>query len=226
MVSCQNCDAPVAASAERCENCGAKLLHRRVIFGAPRPEDFALTAEEPFDTKDGTPEGGSWDFPVRAADSQSYSPVLEPPRPPVYGGFFRRAIALLIDCILLALITSIMAGLAYVGYKVGLAAHQRGISAATAAPLASLTTAAATFLAMAYFVLFHGMDGRTPGKWLMRLRVVGPDNERVGYVRACVRWIIMVLFAPLLLGLLWVIWSGEKRAWHDYLARTWVVVEE
>jgi uncharacterized RDD family membrane protein YckC len=27
------------------------------------------------------------------------------------------------------------------------------------------------------------------------------------------------------LGILWIVWSREKRAWHDFLARTWVVRE-
>ncbi len=46
MINCQNCDAPVLPSAERCEKCGAKLLNRRVVFGAPRREDFTLTPDD------------------------------------------------------------------------------------------------------------------------------------------------------------------------------------
>ena len=26
-------------------------------------------------------------------------------------------------------------------------------------------------------------------------------------------------------GFLWVLWQGEKRGWHDFVARTWVVHE-
>jgi uncharacterized RDD family membrane protein YckC len=226
MTICQNCDAPVEPSAERCEKCGAKLLHRRVIFGAERAEDFTLTAEEAFDLKEGTDDGESWDFPTRHQPSQIFVPPVQAASPRVYGGFFRRALALLLDCLFIALITAIMTALAYVGYKVGLAAHQRVISHATFGPLASFLTSAATFLSMAYFVIFHGMDGRTPGKWVMRLRVVGEDHERISYRRACLRWLVMVLLAPVLLGFLWVIWSREKRAWHDYLARTWVVIDQ
>jgi len=80
-------------------------------------------------------------------------------------------------------------------------------------------------LATVYFVLFHGMDGKTIGKWFLSLRVVGAERERIGYRRACLRWIGSLAFAPLLLGFLWVLLSREKRAWHDYLARTWVIRE-
>ncbi|PYJ14581.1 MAG: RDD family protein, partial [Verrucomicrobia bacterium] len=33
----------------------------------------------------------------------------------------------------------------------------------------------------------------------------------------------VVSVAPLGLGFLWIIWSREKRGWHDFLARTWVI---
>jgi uncharacterized RDD family membrane protein YckC len=39
------------------------------------------------------------------------------------------------------------------------------------------------------------------------------------------RWIATLVLAPLLLGFLWVFLNREKRAWHDYLAGTWVVRE-
>jgi len=222
MPNCQNCDAWVEPPAERCEKCGAKLLHRRVMFGAPRREDFNLVSEEPFEL-DQHVEAEEWRFPTETEPR----PITE--EPPVaarrYGGFFLRATALLIDCFVVAMLALVMALLAYVGYKVGLAAHQRPITGSTLMPLATLLTAASSFLAMSYFVVFHGMDGKTVGKWFLGLRVVGADNERIGYRRACLRWIAAVALAPLLLGFLWVLWSREKRAWHDYLARTWVVRE-
>jgi uncharacterized RDD family membrane protein YckC len=224
MPNCQNCDAWVEPTAERCERCGAKLLHRRVVFGAPRREDFNLVSEEPFEL-DQRVEAEDWRFPTES----EIPPITEeradlaPARR--YGGFFLRATALLIDWFVVAMLALVMALMAYVGYKVGLAAHQRPITQSAMMPLATLLTAASTFLAMSYFVLFHGMEGKTIGKWFLSLRVVGAENGPIGYRRACLRWLASVAFAPLLLGFLWVLWSREKRAWHDYLARTWVVRE-
>jgi uncharacterized RDD family membrane protein YckC len=223
-MNCQNCDATVSPTAEHCEKCGAKLLHRRVVFGGPRPEDFSLTPEDPFEFNR-SEDGEEWQFQTRreiplTLDTPAQMRVVRR-----YGGFFRRAMALLIDFLVVALLSVVMGLLAYIGYKVGLAAHQRAVSGATMLPLITLLTAASTFLAMSYFVVFHGMAGKTIGKWLMSLRVVGADDERIGYRRACLRWIAAVVFAPVLLGFLWVFWNRERRAWHDYLARTWVIRE-
>lgn len=225
-MNCQNCDAAVLPSAETCEKCGAKLLNRRVIFGAPRREDFSLTREEPFEL-DRPVDADTWQFPV-GAEIPLVAPGAEAPAKPAvprYGGFFRRAAAFLIDCLVVIMLALVMGLMAYVGYKVGLAAHQRTITGAALLPLVSLLTTATTMLATVYFVLFHGMDGKTIGKWFLSLRVVGAENERIGYRRACLRWIGSVALAPLLLGFLWVLLSREKRAWHDYLARTWVIRE-
>jgi uncharacterized RDD family membrane protein YckC len=221
-MNCQNCEAPVAASAERCEACGAKLLNRRQVFGAARPEDFNLTPEEPFEF-DQLKESEDWQF-TRESEIPAFAAMR--PEPVVfYGGFFRRGIALMIDGFVLIVLSALMGLLAYVGYKVGLAAHQRSLAGPAMVPLVSLFTAAASFLAMSYFVLFHGREGKTVGKWFLGLRVVGVGNQPIGYGRACLRWIAGVVLAPLLLGFLWVLWSREKRAWHDYLAGTWVIRE-
>jgi uncharacterized RDD family membrane protein YckC len=224
MINCQNCEEPVSPSAERCEKCGAKLLHRRLVFGASRREDFNLTPEEPFEFNEAT-DGPAWEIPSRPEPPPPIDIPAEPARAQHHGGFFRRALALLIDFFVIAFLSAVMALMAYVGYKVGLTAYQRTVTGAAMMPLLTMLTAASTFLSMGYFVLFHGMEGKTPGKWLLRLRVVGAENERIGYRRACLRWIAMVAFAPVLLGFLWVLWSREKRAWHDYLARTWVIRE-
>ena len=225
MTNCQNCEAPISPSATRCEKCGAKLLHPRVLFGAPRREDFTLTTtEEPFEFNEPT-DANDWRFPKQGEPEIIAEAPAEVTHGHRYGGFFRRALALLFDVFILALLSAVMGLLAFVGYKVGLAAHQRAVSGPTLMPLLTLLTAAGTFLSMSYFVVFHGMEGKTIGKWCLNLRVVGAHKERIGYRRACFRWIATVVFAPLLLGFLWVLWSREKRAWHDYLAGTWVIRE-
>jgi uncharacterized RDD family membrane protein YckC len=60
---------------------------------------------------------------------------------------------------------------------------------------------------------------------MLGLRVVGPAQQSISHRRALLRWIGLVGFAGASIGLscLWILWSGEKRAWHDYLAGTWVI---
>lgn len=228
-MNCQNCDAPVLVSDENCEKCGAKLLHRRIFPRVPKHEDFVLTAEEPsIDVEESAKDDEDWQFTPRP-ESQAASGVTLSKEEPVselrWGGFFRRTGAFIIDLVMIALLSVLMGVTAYIGYKVGLAAHNRFISWNSAAPLMSFLTLASMGLATAYFVVFHGMEGKTIGKWLLGLRVVGAEQSPITYRRALLRLIGTVGFglASFGLSLFWILWQREKRGWHDFLARTWVI---
>jgi uncharacterized RDD family membrane protein YckC len=222
-MNCQNCDAPVLPSDERCERCGAKLLHRRAFLGAPNREDFALTGDEPAsDLEESAPDTGP---EFSHSSGFASAPVGLESTPSRYGGFWRRLFAFAIDLVVIFFLCSVMGVMAYVGYKVGLAAHHRAVTLGNASPLVVFLTFSGVFLATAYFVVFHGMDGQTIGKAVFHLRVVGPDQQRISYRRALLRWIGTFGLGAASIGLsaLWILWSREKRAWHDYLARTWVI---
>ncbi len=233
-MKCQNCEAEAPAEAERCENCGAKLLVRRVILGAPRNREFTLTAEaEPESAETESGEMGQsiasedWQFPGRIeALAPTANPAAVLPETP-YGGFSRRLVALLIDFVVVLLLSAVMGVMAFIAYKVGLAAHGRLVSWDTAVPLMVFLTGGMMLLGTAYFVVFHGMEGKTVGKWLLGLRVVGTAQQPISYRRALLRWFAAVGLGCVSIGLsfLWILWSGEKRAWHDVLARTWVIRE-
>jgi len=229
-MNCQNCDAPVLASDERCERCGAKLLHRRIFFGAPKNDQFALTSDEPEQESTERPPDDELEFLPRSEYARARPSVVldRAPTPErSYAGFWRRLGAFIIDVLIISLFCAVMAFMAYVAYKVGLAAHQRKVSFGNAAPLMSFLTFGVVLLASAYFVVFHGMGGQTIGKSLLRLRVIGSEQDRVTYGRALLRWVGTVGFGFLSFGMsfLWIIWSREKRGWHDFLARTRVIRE-
>jgi len=227
-MKCQNCDTEVPDDSERCEKCGAKLLVRRVVLGLPRNEDFTLTAEAEPSAVDETVEHDEWQFPARSeAPAASAEALIEAPPAIRYGGFFRRIGAFIVDASAILLLSTLMGAMAYIGYKVGLAAHGRVVSWDNATPLIAFLTVGALVLAAGYFVVFHGMNGQTIGKWMLGLRVVGAARQPISYRRALLRWIGMVGlgFASMGLSVLWILWSGEKRAWHDFLACTWVIRE-
>ena len=142
-----------------------------------------------------------------------------------WGGFFRRCCALFVDFLMLGLFSLLLFYLASVGYRVGMAAHKRSLSWGNLSGLFHILGVAWLFLVCGYFVLLHGLDGRTVGKWLFGLRVVGVDHERITYGQALIRWTAALLSAPLLVGFLRILWNREKRGWHDLLARTWVIRE-
>ena len=182
-MNCQNCNAPVLETDESCEKCGAKLLHPRIFPRAPKHEDFVLTAEEPaVDVEEPAKEDEDWQFSPRA-ELQAAPQVTLAKEEPVselrWGGFFRRTGAFIIDLMMIALLSVLMGVTAYIGYKVGLAAHNRFISWNSAAPLISFLTLASMGLTTAYFVVFHGMEGKTIGKWLLGLRVVGAEQSPI-----------------------------------------------
>jgi uncharacterized RDD family membrane protein YckC len=197
-----------------------------VIFGQRRQE-FTLTSEENrFEVSE----------PADSAQPQfAHEPTATPSQPSIgaqtnltteirWGGFFRRVFAFLVDAVMVLLLSAAMGLLAYVGYKVGLAAYGRSITWQRATPLFAFLTWGWIFLITGYFVLFHGMEGQTIGKWLLGLRVVGLDRRMITYRQAFLRALAtLVAFAPFGLGILWILWSPEKRGWHDFLARTWVV---
>ena len=227
-LKCQNCEAPVVAADELCGKCGAKLLHRRVLLGVPKPENFSLTAEENKPDVEEDAGGDDWQFPTQAELTRFGTlkrPTPESPAGVSWGGFFRRAYALSIDLFVIALLSSIMGAMAYVGYKVGLSAHGQVISGDNAAALFAILTLGWLGLIGAYFIVMHGLGGQTIGKMLLGLRVVGDDRQPPSFRQAALRWLAAVGFAPIGLGFLWVLWQSEKRGWHDFVARTWVVRE-
>ena len=77
-----------------------------------------------------------------------------------------------------------------------------------------------------YLILFDaGPRGATPGKRLLRIRVVDEGGApRIGYRRAAVRRAIWFLGGLCLyVGWLWVFFDRQRRAWHDKAAGTLVV---
>ncbi|MFC1522662.1 adenylate/guanylate cyclase domain-containing protein [Elusimicrobiota bacterium] len=76
-----------------------------------------------------------------------------------------------------------------------------------------------------YQVIFLRLRSATPGKMLMRMKVVKyPDRTRLGIremlIRACVSVISGIVFA---IGYFWAIKQKDKRCWHDLMAETVVV---
>jgi uncharacterized RDD family membrane protein YckC len=75
-----------------------------------------------------------------------------------------------------------------------------------------------------YFVFFLSTTGQTVGMALMGLRVVTITGLRVRPGRALLRTLCYGLsLAPLGLGFLWVLGQDQRQAWHDRIARTYVL---
>jgi uncharacterized RDD family membrane protein YckC len=85
---------------------------------------------------------------------------------------------------------------------------------------------ASVFLIPTYHVLFWIYDGRTPGKWLLGIRVVTSKGGPIGPSRAILRFLaISVSIAPLLAGMWAIAFDKRRRAFHDRIAATLVVYD-
>lgn len=77
-----------------------------------------------------------------------------------------------------------------------------------------------------YFVMFWSLTGRTIGKWLLGLRVIGHDGHPPTISRSIVRVVGYGLSAIVFwLGYIWVLVDDDRQAWHDHMARTWVIYD-
>jgi uncharacterized RDD family membrane protein YckC len=77
-----------------------------------------------------------------------------------------------------------------------------------------------------YFVMFWALTGRTIGKWFMGLKIIGENGRAPTIGRSLIRLVGYGLSALVFwLGYAWVIVDDERQAWHDHMAKTWVVYD-
>jgi uncharacterized RDD family membrane protein YckC len=138
-----------------------------------------------------------------------------------YGGFPSRAVAYVIDTLVITISTS-----------VGILITSATINALfpTHKPLDVspwLYALILTWVGGAYFVGFWTFTATTPAMWIFGLRVRRINGERVGILRAIVRYLAFGLSALCFgLGFLWVLFDRRHMAWHDKIARTLVPYHE
>jgi uncharacterized RDD family membrane protein YckC len=147
----------------------------------------------------------------------------------LYGGFWRRLLAFMIDktivyalCLSISLIVLLAAGLG------------SDILTISASPLEKISRGAGAFaflsvflsiiIDMTYFTWFHGISGQTPGKMLLRLRVIGANGKPITPGTAFLRWTGYLLSGLVFFsGFLWIAFDRRKQGWHDKIALTLVV---
>ena|SRR3989344_6723183 len=136
-----------------------------------------------------------------------------------YAGFWIRLAAKLIDLFILALL------LALPFYLLNFLA--------TGSPIPKELPTFVYIYIFLWFIIFILYDiyfikkyNATPGKMIMRIKVVKADNSSVTWATSIVRWIIYKLGSGwwvLFLGVLWIIWDEKKQGWHDKVANTYVI---
>lgn len=149
-------------------------------------------------------------------------------------GFWRRYAAYAVDSLIMAIPSSVVLQ----PYDAWSDAFTRGLLARTADAAASQALAArleiadilvGALLAQAVMALpaavcLASRWQATPGKLLFRLCVSDPHLDRLGFRQALLRECLKVPSAAIL-GLGWLAagWRGDRRAWHDLWADTYVM---
>jgi uncharacterized RDD family membrane protein YckC len=88
--------------------------------------------------------------------------------------------------------------------------------------------ALAAVLVLVAYSYFEGRFGKTPGKWLLRIRVLGTDLRPCGFGRALLRNLLTLVdgFFNFLVGALLVALTENWQRLGDLAARTIVVTDE
>jgi uncharacterized RDD family membrane protein YckC len=135
-------------------------------------------------------------------------------------GFWIRLVAALIDGFLLF----------WLQFGLGLLLFLAGItsggpaegSVGTLALLVQLFTYA---IGIAYYVVFTGHGGQTPGKMAVRIKVIRRDGQPISYGRAFFRELPGKFLSAVILGIgfLMIAFDDQKQGLHDRLADTYVI---
>jgi uncharacterized RDD family membrane protein YckC len=171
---------------------------------APRTASGAPAVAQP---------GDPWGAPIWAPEARFASvPDVEAAVPV---GIQRRAIALFVDLLLVAILwtigTQVAVGFARRAPRLDLVAQAFGRAWQLVVPVA-------------YFVLCHGTAGQTLGKRLLGARVIDQSGAPIGYLRALGRCVATIVAAmPFGIGFVMAGLRQDRRGLHDLLAGTRVV---
>jgi uncharacterized RDD family membrane protein YckC len=69
-------------------------------------------------------------------------------------------------------------------------------------------------------------QGQTPGKILMKIRVIKTDGSPISDSDAVIRYIGTIVNYVIFIGWLWALLDDNRQGWHDKMAHTYVVKAE
>jgi uncharacterized RDD family membrane protein YckC len=148
-------------------------------------------------------------------------------------GFPRRMLAALVDLMIVTVISAAVALAAALALGIHLPSSKEfGPDFVMAGLLDRNPMVAGAFglllgMSALYQVYLGGILGQTVGKRLFGLRVISAHGQSPGPIIACVRFATMALSLALAgLGFLWCIFDRERRALHDHLSGTYVILDE
>ena len=136
----------------------------------------------------------------------------------VYAGFWIRALAYIIDGAIIEVIRSIVL------IPLGMSMLDRPFASPWFFAHLGEAKLASLIVSLGYFVYFWTQYGATPGKMLLKLKVVTPSGALITPGQAVVRYFGQILSGLILgIGFMMAAWDEEKQALHDRIAGTRVI---
>lgn len=222
-MNCPTCGVAAAENVVFCGNCGENLPTARIAAAA---RGTGVSGYAPYPS--GTAAAAAAPAPVYYQQAPpQYTPAMPTSAPVVYGNFFARFFALLVD----EFIAFSLAGMAwgiFFALSLALGAISSGGKGAMAAAFISIflggTVGLITYVL--YFVkLETGPSQATFGKRMLGLKVTNSTGGRISVGQSLGRLIIKNTFSAmfLLLGFIIAAFTEKKQALHDFVASSYVV---
>ncbi len=190
---------------------------------------------------DGVPLSAASSASVAAVPAYSYAATMQPPAHLVYGGFWLRFVAYLLDSLILGLPLTFLCGMvvvvivAFTGMA-SLFASSHGTDSSpgsvnAAIPVGVILLELFLFVAIffgswLYYALLESGPGQaTYGKRIVGLRVTDMTGARISFGHASGRFFgkIITGLLPLAIGYIMAGFTERKQALHDLIAGTLVV---
>lgn len=207
-ITCPNCNyskqidpamLPPGSSRATCPKC-------KQGFELPRVEQSV--AEEPqvepqAEAESSRPSG----FPARQIEIDALPKA----------GFWMRVVATLIDCFIVFVLQFVL----------GLLLALAGVATSNGSgdEVGGLIMLFGYVLAFAYYIIFTGHGGQTPGKMALRIKVICRDGSDIGYGKAAFREVVAKFISGIIFGIgyLMVAFDDQKQGLHDRMANTYVI---
>lgn len=139
-----------------------------------------------------------------------------------YAGLVERAVAAIIDQILIGIVTGVLVALGIGGASFAISTGN--VAEAIAAMFTILIVT--TVLWILYFTILEGTSGQSLGKRIMHIRVVREDGAPMDLVTAFIRNLLRIIdYLPTLyiFGIIMILISNERQRLGDMAAKTVVI---
>jgi uncharacterized RDD family membrane protein YckC len=147
-----------------------------------------------------------------------------------YAGFWPRFFAFLIDTLILVGVIWLYNGIWGLASGTGFWGEEVAdpflpdTAAGSGSSFWILSSVILFVIVVAYFICFWGWRGQTPGKMVMRMKIVRFDGARIGWGIAVVRFLGYIISILLfLIGFFWVAYDSRRQGFHDKVADTFVI---